>query len=149
MYSKPKLLFDGWPVASAGEAFMDAAPLANITRLVGRGEFPNTHAIVVEHAGALVHEVYFEGQDFRGDEALGDVAFDAGTLHDIRSISKSVTALLLGLALDGAFAEALDTPVLEYFPEMKAWTGPGWDAVLLRHVLTMTAGLEWDEKTHP
>lgn len=76
---------------------------------------------------------------------LGYREFDASSLHDLRSISKSITSLLLGIALGDDFAAALSRPVLEYFPELAAQAAEGAERVTLYHVLTMTAGFEWNE----
>ena len=43
--------------------------------------------------GRIVAERYGSGQDWKWNKSLGLVAFGPGTLHDIRSISKSVTSL--------------------------------------------------------
>ncbi|MEM7225793.1 MAG: serine hydrolase [Pseudomonadota bacterium] len=128
---------------------MDAEGLSELTRLLEQGEFPNTHAVLIEHAGALIYEAYFEGDDYQGDAELTRVKFDAHTLHDIRSITKSVTALLLGLALEEEFEPALKTPIVEFFPDLRDRVGAGVERITLLQVLTMTAGLDWDERTHP
>lgn len=140
---------DGWPIASLEEASMDAAALSELTRLLEQGDFPNIHAVLIEHAGRLIYEAYFEGLDYQRDDELTHTRFDAHTLHDLRSVTKGVTALLLGLALGDEFESALDTPIVEFFPDLNAGIGAGVEEIALRHVLTMTAGLDWDERTHP
>ena len=75
--------------------------------------------------------------------------FNVDSLHDLRSISKSVTALLLGIALQGDYEKALATPLVDFFKDRDIAVGNGIEAVTLFHVLTMTAGLEWDQWTLP
>ena len=148
--TKPSQLQDGWPVARPDEAFLDARSLTELTQWIEETyEYQNTHAVLIEHAGRLVYELYLRGQDQRWGYPLGDRVFDVDSLHDLRSISKSVTSLLLGLALRGDYAEALATPVIEYFKGLGITFGVGAEAVTLQHVLTMTAGFEWDEQTLP
>ncbi len=60
-----------------------------------------------------------------------------------------MTSLLLGIALGDDFAAALDRPILDYFPELLGEVAPGVERVTLHHVLTMTAGFEWNEMTVP
>ena len=56
--------------------------------------------------GALIYEQYFTAADQEWGMPLGVVAYDREKLHDLRSISKSVTSLLLGIALGVNFEQA-------------------------------------------
>jgi len=151
--TKPLQLQDGWPVASPGEAHLDARSLSDLTQWIEETyEYQNTHAVLIEHAGHLVYELYLEGQDSRFDgstrnrlfSSLGNRVFNVNSLHDLASVSKSVTSLLLGIALRGDYERTLATPITEYFKDQGITFGVGTEAVTLQHVLTMTAGLEWD-----
>lgn len=73
--------------------------------------------------------------------------FDRDSLHDLRSLSKSVTSALLGIAIGSDYEQVFETPVTQYFPNLQ--TSPQWEAVTLHHALTMTAGIEWNEITVP
>ena len=148
-YVPPPRLDDGWPVATLPEAGIDTSALVRLTREIQDGAFPNTHALLIEHDGRLVFEAYFFGQDERWGKRLGHVVFDRETLHDLRSVTKSVTTLLLGIALDGDYETALDTRLPAFFPDLADKFGPGVETVALRHTLTMTAGLEWNEMEVP
>lgn len=58
------------------------------------------------------------------------------------STVKSMTAMLVGAAVqDGAIA-SIDAPLTRYLPEL---SGSAYDAVTLRHVLTMSSGVRWNE----
>ena len=140
---------DGWPVASLGDAGFDEAAMAALTAAIRDGAFSNTHAVLVEQAGVLVYEAYFEGADERWGAPLGTVTFDRETLHDLRSVTKSVTSALLGIALSGSYDEALERPLIVTFHDLKEGFGEGTEKITLRHALTMTAGLEWNEMTVP
>ena len=144
--TKPLQLQDGWPVASPVEANLDARSLSDLTRWIEETyEHHNTHAVLIEHAGHLVYELYLKGQD----GTLGNRVFNVNSLHDLRSISKSVTSLLLGIALQREFERALETPVTDFFKGQDLAFGNGTEAIKLIHVLTMTAGLEWDQWALP
>ena len=63
-------------------------------------------------------------------------------------MTKSVTSVLLGIALGDTAEEAVTRPIGSFFPDRDV-LGKGLDAVTLHHVLTMTAGLEWNEMVVP
>ena len=75
----------------------------------------------------------------------GPHEFDATTKHDMRSVSKSVTSLLVGIAIDRELIKGVDEPILKFFPDYAAVKTAGWDKVTLRHLLTMTSGMQWDQ----
>jgi CubicO group peptidase (beta-lactamase class C family) len=145
----PPALDDGWAVAAPAEAGFDPAALAALGEELAAGDFGNIHAVLAVHDGRLVFERYFAGPDELWGDPIGRVAFDAGTLHDLRSVTKSVTALLVGIALGAEAAAALDRPVTTFFPDLTDSFAPGLEQVTLHHVLTMTAGLEWNEMEVP
>jgi CubicO group peptidase (beta-lactamase class C family) len=145
----PPDLHDGWPVAVPEQEGLDPALICGIGPRLDGWEEANPHAVVVARHGALVYEHYFAGEDWRLTMPLGGVTFDAGTKHDMRSISKSVTSLLVGIAFDRGWLTDLDAPVLPFFPEYESLRTPEKDRITLRHVLTMSSGLAWDETSLP
>jgi len=66
-------------------------------------------------------------------------------LHDVRSVSKSVVSLLVGIALDHHLIARTGQSVFSYFPEYSDLRTPEKDRIQLVHLLTMTSGLAWDE----
>jgi CubicO group peptidase (beta-lactamase class C family) len=73
------------------------------------------------------------------------VKFDATTRHDLRSVSKSLTSLLVGLAIQRGKIGGLDEPVVKFFPEYADLDTPERRRITLRHLLTMSMGVAWDE----
>ena len=146
----PLQLHDGWPIASPDEAYLDERSLNDLTQWIEETyKYQNTHAVLIAHSGHLVYEIYLEGQDSRWYKPLGHRDFNVDSLHDLQSVSKSVTSLLLGLALRGDYEKALATPVTELFKDQGIAFGEGAEKVTLEHVLTMTAGFEWDVSSYP
>jgi CubicO group peptidase (beta-lactamase class C family) len=135
-----------WPTGSPEEAGLDAALLCSLNELLDKSPEMNVHAVVVVRDGKLVYESYRAGVDENWGSKLGVTSHTPKMLHDVRSISKSVVSLLFGIALDRKLIASIDDPVFTYFPECAALRTPEKDRIHLRHLLTMTSGLAWDER---
>ncbi|WP_395678249.1 serine hydrolase domain-containing protein [Inquilinus sp.] len=138
----PKILDDGWAVAAPADEGFDPATLCAVGPAM---ESRNAHAVLVVRHGRLVYERYFAGEDQRWGQPLGRIAHDAATRHDLRSITKSVTALLVGIAVDTGWIKDIDAPVLSLLPQYADLRSPEKDRITLRHLLTMSSGLAWSE----
>ncbi len=132
-----------WRVGEPDAAGFDAAALEKLARDIEGGQFTNTHALLVEHDGVLVFERYFSGRDERFGTPLGTISFTKDRLHDLRSISKSVTSILVGMCLGDDIETAVQRPIAEYLPKLEL--GKAQKGITLHHVLTMTTGLKWNE----
>ena len=114
------------------------------------GVLPNIHGVVVARAGAIAFERYLAGTDAARGRPLGVVRFGPETLHDMRSVTKSIVGLLYGIALEQGHVPRPDAKLIDAFPEYPDLAGdPGRQAWTVRHALTMTLGTEWDEMTIP
>ena len=104
------------------------------------------HALAVSRNGKLVFERYFEGRDEAWGDDIGQVAFGPDTLHDLRSVTKSVTSLLYGIALEQGLVPGLDAPVVDGFPDYPDLAAdPERRKVTVGHTFSMAMGMEWDE----
>src|SRR5689334_9569807 len=83
---------DGWTVAAPERQGLDPALICGIGARLEALKEANAHGIVITRHGRLVYEYYFAGNDERLGMSLAEVNFNAGTKHDVRSISKSVTS---------------------------------------------------------
>ncbi|WP_245324553.1 serine hydrolase [Bradyrhizobium sp. AT1] len=107
----------------------------------------NVHAVLVARGGALVFERYLTGSDEINDRPIANASFDADTLHDMKSVAKSVASLALGIAIDRGLIAGVDEPIFSFFPELSDLRSPEKDRILLSHALTMSLGLKWVEAT--
>ena len=136
---------DGWPVAAAGEnRLIDRAALCSMADRLASSE-ANVHAVLVARGGRLLFERYFRGSDEVNSRPVGKVTFDADTLHNVKSVSKSVASLALGIAIDRGLIRSINEPVFSFFPELSDLRTPEKDRIQLSHVLTMSIGLKWVE----
>ncbi len=85
-----------------------------------------SYALLIWHRDALLLEHYFPG-------------FDAELRSESASMHKSVMALALAAAIDKGVIEDADVPAATYLTE---WQNDPRRAVTLRHLLTMSSGLE-------
>lgn len=88
-------------------------------------EHPDLRGVVVLRDGRMVAERYYNGEM-------------ANTLHDVRSAGKSITALLVGIAIDRGKIRGVADTVATYWPEAK---GSPIGDVAITDVLTMRSGL--------
>jgi CubicO group peptidase (beta-lactamase class C family) len=140
----PVSLDDGWATASPDSAGLDGARLCGIAARL-KETAANAHAVVVARHGKIVFEQYFSGYDEPWGLDAGQFSFEAGTRHDMRSAAKSVISLLVGIAIDRKLIASVDEPAIRFFPEYSALKTPGWDGITLRHLLTMSSGIKWNE----
>jgi len=140
----PRARDDGWPVASADEdRLIDRDALCRMAdQLAGTA---NVHAVLVVRGGKLVFERYFKGDDEIYTRRVDNVSFDADTLHDMKSVSKSPASLALGIAIDRGLIRSVNEPIFSFFPELSDLRSPEKDRLQLLHVLTMSMGLKWVE----
>lgn len=68
------------------------------------------------------------------------------TLHNVNSVTKSITSTLYGIALDRKAVKGVSSKVLDYFPEFKASETDGRKrAMTVEDLLTMRTGQNWIE----
>ncbi|MFH1068118.1 MAG: serine hydrolase [Candidatus Glassbacteria bacterium] len=122
---------DDLPLSEPAAQGMDPARLAEVDRRAG--EIEDISSLLVIRNGSIVSEKYYQGTD-------------QSTAFNVKSVSKSVLSALTGIAVREQYIPALDRKVLDYFPEYRdAALGAGKNEINIRHLLTMTTGLEWIE----
>lgn len=133
-YRVPTQLDDGLETGVPEAERLDPAPLHALANAVLAEDYPQTHSILVARHGRLVLEEYFYGHE-------------RDRLHGIQSVTKSITSLLAGIAIERGEITGIDQPVYDFFPERKGsrWVHKRYDLTLW-HVLTMTAALDWEEE---
>ena len=145
----PSALNDGWEVDAPAEVGLDSRRLDELTDTLRAGAFGNVHALLIERAGKLVYEEYFEGEDRSWGSELGHVRFGRASLHDLRSITKSVVSTLVGIAIDRGLITSVEAPLRELLPDYAHLLTGDKASIRLEDALTMSAGLEWDEWSVP
>ena len=135
-----------WPTIEPGDAGFAPELMERIAEAQRSGRLAGLHGLVIVRHGKVVLEQYGTGDDFEWGESLGLVEFGPDTLHDLRSVSKSVVGLLYGIALASGQAPEPSEPLLRHFPEYPDLAAdPGHATLTVGHALTMTLGLDWHE----
>jgi CubicO group peptidase (beta-lactamase class C family) len=146
-YVKPKELSDGLPVDAMYNNGMDTGRIVALTKLILNNSYPNIHSMLILRHGKLIYENYFAGDDeVHGGTPVGYVNHSIDELHDCRSMSKSFTSACIGIALKQGFIKSIDEPIFSYFKEYAKYFDSAKRKITIRHLLTMTSGLDWNEK---
>ena len=133
VYRAPEQTADSLETGSLADAGIDIASVEAMMNALLTDKIDNIHSVLLIKDGKLVLEEYFEG-------------FDRETLHSIQSDTKSVSSILIGIATDRVLFTDLDRKIASFFPNYENVMKPAWkDKITLRHCLTMTAGIEWNE----
>jgi CubicO group peptidase (beta-lactamase class C family) len=109
------------PASASGQA----ATIADVLARWDHDGHPDLRSVLVLRKGEIIGERYYNGET-------------ADTLHDVRSAGKSITALLVGAAVDRGKIRSMSDTVAQYWP---AATGSAIGDVTLDQVLTMRSGL--------
>ncbi|WP_423065647.1 serine hydrolase domain-containing protein [Devosia sp. CN2-171] len=135
-----------WETTTAGEAGFAENFERKFDAGLESGLLRDFHAVAFSRNGKLVSEHYFEGRDEAWGEDLGHMVFGPDTLHDLRSVTKSITSLLYGIALEQGLVPELDRPVVDGFPEYPDLVADSdRRKVTVEHTFNMAMGMEWDE----
>ena len=128
---------------------VDQARLEELNNALKKDRIADVHSVLVDYRGDRIFEGYYGAPDEDWGDALGEVMHTPDRKHDLRSVSKSVTTLLLGMALGEDWQEDLGRTLGSLFPDRYGDMEKGVDSVTLEDVLTMQAGIEWNEMTEP
>lgn len=124
-----------WPRATLAQAGLQAKALEGIEAKIERNDWPLISSVLVVRHGKLAYEHYW--QDANAD-----------TLHDTRSATKTINALLLGAAIKRGLIEDEQQPVFAFFPEHAepANPDPRKLKITLADLLTMSSLLECNDE---
>ncbi|WP_082553708.1 serine hydrolase domain-containing protein [Altererythrobacter sp. Root672] len=120
-----------WDLARGDAMTMPAIEFGGEVRNYERfAEDTFTNALLVMRDGRIVFEDYRN----RSDAQTQFISF---------SMAKTITAMLVGVALEQAKIASLDDAVTRYLPEL---TGSGYDGTTIRQLLQMRSGVDYEER---
>lgn len=128
-------LIDTLTGTGGGATRLNQDKLDALVRTIELGLCGTVKSLVIIHNDALVLEKYFDG-------------YDRHYLQRCNSVTKSIASALIGIAIDKGYISGVDAKLLDFFPEY-AGSIENYDArkasITLEHLLTMSAGFEWNE----
>ena len=148
VYKRPQQLNDGVSTATLQKVRIDDKMIHAMTDSIFNGTYPNIHSVLIMRDNKLVYENYFSGNDeTRGVGYAGFKQHHRDSLHDLRSVTKSLVGTAILIAIAQGKIKSVDQRVFDFFPEHGRYdTGMKRD-ITVSHLMNMTAGLAWDEET--
>lgn len=123
-----------WRRAAPDQVGLDGSRLNELVQRLRDNRIPQIHSLLVVRQGYLAVEQYFNGSS-------------RATVHTLQSVTKSVTSLLVGIAVGQGAIPDLGRTVTSFFPEYADLHNldSRKQAMTLRDLLTMRTGLDWSE----
>lgn len=130
-YLSPKQLDDNWTISTPDKEGMDLELIKEIVPKISN-DYDGIDGIVVVRHGKLVLDEYFNG-------------YDAEKQHKAFSITKSIVGALVGIAIEQGHIKSEDDSIKNYMGDYLTNKNPSLQNLTVKHVLTMTTGLDWIE----
>jgi CubicO group peptidase (beta-lactamase class C family) len=123
-----------WRRASPKSQGLAGGVLKRLRDRIRRGQLGRIDSFLVVRNGYLVAEEYFNG-------------WDVDDLHTLQSDTKSVTSLLVGIAIAQGKIGSVEDRVVDYFPEYRNIRNldARKEAMRIEDLLTMRTGMNWSE----
>lgn len=159
----------GWAKDTPASVGLDEKVLAGFDADLASGKYALVDSLAMFRCGKLVYErkyahdygqIYGKEAKVRGPlnarltgpynyfDPAWHPYYNGTDLHTMQSVTKTTSSVILGIAITrGDFKASLDTPLLHYFDVSNVKNVDNRKRrITLRHVLTMTSGLEWNEE---
>ena len=94
-------------------------------------QISNIYGITLSIDGNIIFEHYFNNSSNTSK-------------HNVYSVTKSITSLLVGIAIDKGYIDNVDQGIGEFIDLSSYDNYELLESITIRHLLTMTAGLVWD-----
>lgn len=125
-----------WPTSSAESMGWNSAKLNQVTEKINRDEFKKITSVLVAHKGKLVHEQYFNN---------GHIDY----MNDLRSATKSITSLMVGLALEHGYIKSVEQNAFSLITDKQEFEAmhPLKQAITIQDLLSMSSILGCNDDT--
>ncbi|HEX6848897.1 MAG TPA: serine hydrolase [Chitinophagaceae bacterium] len=157
-----------WPSASPQSQSMNADSLKAFEEAIDAGRYGYIDKMVIIRNGKLVYQKSYKhdynkiyGEEARTKSGLNALEpggqynyynswwhpyYRRGDLHSLQSVTKTITSVIIGVAVTRKEFPDLSTTVLSFFDTSEVTNiDDRKRRMTIRHLLTMTAGFEWNE----
>jgi CubicO group peptidase (beta-lactamase class C family) len=131
-YCKPIQIDDGLKTESIYRYSADSSSISNLMSDIIDQKYGSIKSLLILKNNELLVEEYFYG-------------YSLNEPQQNRSCTKSVTSILLGIALDRHKGVNTGQSIFTFFPEYDSLKAEGREKITLDHVLTMMSGFQWDD----
>jgi CubicO group peptidase (beta-lactamase class C family) len=145
-YVIPGQTGDGWETGALEAVGFDKDPFVSLMNKLNELDGDGINGILVARDGKLVFEAYLSGFSYYYN---AHVEFDRDTLHHLQSVTKSITSILVGIAIERGFIDSVQENLFDFFPQYAHLVDAYKGRITLEHALTMSAGFLWDEGAYP
>ena len=159
----------GWTKGKPSDAGLDGKTVAAFNSDMARGKYGLVDSFALFRCGLQVFEnkykhdygqIYGKEANVKGPlngrltgpynyfDPVWHPYYHGTDMHTMQSITKTVSSVIVGAAITrGDFKASLDTPLMHYFDAAKVKNvDERKNRITLKHVLTMTTGLDWNEE---
>ena len=141
-YEIPATINDGIAVRDIKTYNIDSGLILKLNKDLIEETIYNVHSVLIYKDNALFYEKYLCGKDEKHGKNIGIVHHDINTLHDTRSISKSIVSACIGIAISKGLIKDENEPIKKYF---SCADNDRKGNITIRDLLMMSSGLCWKE----
>ena len=118
----------GWKTSSPQECGVKSEYLLDLDQYI-LAKLPHIHSFLIIRHGYIIFEKYYQN-------------WNKNKAHNLKSVTKSFTSALIGIAIQKGFLRTIDQNIKEFFPEYINSTNDSiFGGINIRHLLTMSSGL--------
>ena len=150
---------ESWAISNPEAEGLDASVIDSIHADITHGKYGLIDEfLVIRHGKVVASHQYKQNYDsiaaqydtisnmYNYDDPEWHPYYHRGNLHSLQSVSKSVTSVALGIAIDEGKLGDVNTHPMELFTSYaQDFTDPRRKAITLEDLLTMRSGIAWNE----
>lgn len=153
----------GWKTSTPEAQGLEASVLEKLDEELALGDHGYVDGMLVIRNGHVVHDKSYARDYDRPFASAPDRTrgpynyydpdwhpyYERGELHSMQSVTKSVTSALIGIAIRRGEIPGVGVKAMPYFEGYRVAEDPRRSRWTLKDLLTMTAGIRWDEDSVP